>query len=62
VHVDPAGRDEEIVRVDLAPAAPRHLADLRDDAAVHRDVGLEAGAARAVDDGLSPNHHVMHSW
>ena len=60
VDVDPAGSDEEAVRVDLAFARRRLAADLRDAIAVKRDVARELGRAGAVEDRPAANDDVVH--
>ena len=60
VDVDPAGRDQQAARVDLAPPALAHLAHRGDDAAVDRDVAGEARAPGAVDDRSVANHQIVH--
>ncbi len=60
VHVDPAGRHQQSIGVDLAPRRPLLAADRRDPAAGYRDVAGEGGRARPVDDAAAANDDVVH--
>jgi hypothetical protein len=59
VDIDPAGGDEQAVRVDLALARPGLAADRRDLAAVDRDIAGERLAASAVEDAAAANDDVV---
>src|SRR4051812_23322925 len=60
MRIDPAGRDQQSVRADFAPARPRLAADLADAVAVDGEVTGEAWTAGAVDDGAAADDGVMH--
>src|SRR5262249_26952131 len=60
VNVDPARRDEQVPRVDLAPAARAHRPDGGDPAVIDRDVRRATWSPRAVDDRPVANHQVVH--
>ena len=60
VHVDPAGRDEQAVRVELAAAAFIDAPDRDDAAALHADVAAEARASGAIEDRSAADHEVEH--
>src|SRR5256885_8871771 len=60
VHVDPAGRDQKPVGVDIAPGRALLAAD-RDDLAVrNRNIAAECGFSAAIDDAAAANNDVMH--
>ena len=60
VHVDPAGRDQEPVGIDLAPRRALLAADVCDPPARDRDVAGEGRLAAAVDDAAAANDDVVH--
>ena len=60
VHVDPAGRDQQAVGVDLAPGRALLAADRGDPAVRDRHVAGERRLAGAVDDGAAANDDVVH--
>ena len=60
VHVDPAGRDQEAVGVDLAPARTQLAADRRDAVAHDGDVARKGRLAGAVDDLSAADDDVVH--
>src|SRR5581483_5506552 len=60
VHVDPAGRHDRTVGVDLARARAGDVADLGDHAVVDGDVTGTDGTARAVDNGSAADDQVVH--
>ena len=60
VHVDPAGRHQQAVGVDLAPGRALLAADRGDPAVRDRHVAGEARLAGAIDDGAAANDDVVH--
>src|SRR5262249_51902634 len=61
VHIDPARRDEQIARVDLAAPAPADLAHRGNRTAVDGDVAHNARATGPVDDRTVTNHQIVHA-
>ena len=59
VRVDEAGREHEVAAVDLRASGARCVAHHRDPVAVDGDVGLEPGAAAAVEHQRAPHHQVV---
>ena len=59
VRVDEAGREHEAAAVDLLASGARSVAHHRDPVAVDGDVGLEPGAAAAVEHERAPHHQVV---
>ena len=62
VDIDPAGRDQQAVRVDLALRRPGLAADRGDPAAIDRNVAGKGFAPGAVDDGAAANDDVVHGF
>ena len=60
VHVDPAGRHEKAVGVDIAPGRTLLAADRGDPAARDRHVAGERGLAGTIDDGAAAYDDVVH--
>ena len=60
VHVDPAGRDQKSVGVDVAPGRSLLAADGGNAAVLYGDVAGERRLAGAVDDGAAANDDVVH--
>jgi hypothetical protein len=60
VNVDPAWKDGEPGRIDLAPAAANNDAHFSDDSVVDGDVTHERWRTSSVDNVSASNHHVMH--
>ncbi len=59
VDVDPAGRHQEPVGVELVPAGCRQRADLGDAPVVDGHVGAAQGGPRAVGHGPAPDHDLV---
>ena len=60
VGVIEAGGHEPAGRIDLAPAAARLAADLREPACIDGHVARVAFLARPVDDGPAAYHQIVH--
>src|SRR5580704_991750 len=60
VDIDPAGGDQQAVRVDLAPAGAGLAADRGDLAVIDRDIASKGLRAGAVEDGAAANDDIMH--
>ena len=60
VHVDPAGRDQQAVGVDVAPGRALLAAHGGDAAVGDRNVAREGCLAGAIDDGAAANDDVVH--
>jgi hypothetical protein len=60
VDIDPAGGHQQPVGADLALAWPGLAADLRQSAAVDRDIARQCVRARAVDYAAAANDDVVH--
>ena len=60
MDIDPAGRDQQTMRVDLALRRAGLAADLGDLGAVNRHVAGKACRAGTVEDGAAANDDVMH--
>ena len=60
VHIDPAGRHQHAVGLDLAPAGPGLTADFGDAVAIDRDVAGEGRLAGAIDDGAAADDRIVH--
>src|SRR5262249_56453735 len=61
VDVDPAGRDDQPARVDLATALAGDVPGGGDAIAVDRDVAGARRRARAVDDGAPAQDEIVHA-
>ena len=59
VDVDEAWRDELAARVDFLRASAGELANSGDPAVLHRDIGLDHRAAKAVGDRTVADHEII---
>src|SRR4029077_13573404 len=62
VDVDPSGRDDKAVGVELAPAALVDRTNRSDDSVVDGDVSASRRGPGAVDDRSAPAYDVMHAF
>jgi hypothetical protein len=62
MDIDPAGGDEQTVRLDLAFGCAGLAADRGQPATVDRDVAGKGLAASAIQDRSAANHGVMHGF
>ena len=60
VHVDPAGRDQEPIGIDVALGRALLAADRRDAAVRDRNVAGKGRLSGAIDDGAAANDDVVH--
>ena len=61
VHVDPAGRDQKPIGVDVAPRRSLLAADPNDPAARNRNVAGEGRLSAAIDNGATANDDIVHA-
>ena len=59
MRIDKARRHHQPVRVDGAPGALRHLADVGHAAVLNRDIGLVPLLAGAIDHGAVLDHKIV---
>jgi hypothetical protein len=60
VHIDPAWRDQQPIRIDF-PLPRTHLpTHLGDFAAFQRDVAGNARCAGTIDNGAASDHGIVH--
>ena len=60
VHIDPAGRGDQPVAVELTVPLRGRAADIGDDITVDGDVARDGRRPGSVDDAGPPDHKIMH--